>query len=128
MNFFDRVHKALGLGLPVILAVYSLGTLFVGQVSFKQSTMVSGFWRFVAWQALGHFVAFTGVLAYTWLIKLTSLHLAYAVHSALGFVIVQVIGAWLIFKERITPGQWIGAALVVVGILVIALTRPVPNN
>jgi multidrug transporter EmrE-like cation transporter len=127
-NLLDTIAASRGIALPIILATYSVVAMFVGHVSFKQSTMVQGFWRFWAWQILGHLVAASGVLAYTWLIKLTSLHLAFAVYGGLGFVAVQVFGAWLLFKERITVGQWIGALLVFAGIVLIALTRPAPTG
>lgn len=127
-NIFDAIAGSMGTALPIILGIYAIGALFVGQVSFKQSTMVQGFWRFWTWQILGHVVSATGVFAYTWLIKLTSMHLAFAIHGGLGFVAVQVFGAWLIFKERITVGQWIGAFLVFAGIVLIALTRPGPTG
>lgn len=125
-NIFDTIAGSMGLALPIILGIYAIVALFVGQISFKQSTMVEGFWRFWTWQILGHLVSATGVLAYTWLIKLTSLHLAFAIYGGLGFVAVQVFGAWLIFRERISVGQWLGACLVFAGILLIALTRPGP--
>jgi len=127
-NIFDAIAGSMGLALPIILGIYAVGALFVGQISFKQSTMVQGFWRFWAWQILGHLVSASGVLAYTWLIKLTSMHLAFAIHGGLGFVAVQVFGAWLIFRERISVGQWIGASFVFAGILLIALTRPAPTG
>jgi len=122
-NLLEVIASGLGPALPVILAVYSVCALFVGQVSFKQSTMVRGFWRFWAWQIAGHLVSATSVFAYTWLIKLTSMNLAYAIYGGLGFVTVQVVGAWLVFHERISVGQWIGTALITLGIVLIALTR-----
>ena len=109
--------------LPYILGLYAVATVFVAQVSFKQSTLVSGFWNFVLWQAIGNVVAFTGVLAETWLIKLTTLNIAFAVMGGLGFLAVQVLGAGVLFHERISWGQWIGTALIFVGIVLIALTR-----
>jgi multidrug transporter EmrE-like cation transporter len=72
----------------------------------------------------GHVVSASGVLAYTWLIKLTSMHLAYAVHGGLGFVAIPVFGAGLLFKERAAVGQWVGMFLVFAGIALIALIRP----
>lgn len=122
-NLLDVIASSMGVALPIILGAYSVASLFIGQVSFKQSTLVEGFWRFAVWQLIGNLVSFTGVLAYTWFVKLTSLNLAYAVYGGLGFVAVQVAGAWLLFKERISPWQWVGTALICAGILLIALTR-----
>lgn len=122
-NVLRSIESALGIALPIILAAYSIIAMFTGHMSFKQSTLVQGFWRFWAWQILGHVVSASGVLTYTWLIKLTSLNLAYAVHGGLGFVAIQVFGAWLLYKEKISPWAWLGTALICIGILLIALTR-----
>lgn len=109
--------------LPYLLGIYGVATVFAAQVSFKQSTVVQGFWNFFLWQAIGNVVAFTGVLAETWLIKLTTLNVAFAVMGGFGFLSVQVLGAGLLYHERITAGQWIGTALIFIGVMLVALTR-----
>jgi len=72
---------------------------------------------------VGNLTGFAGVLAFTFLLKFVPLHLAYGILTGAGFVMVQVVAARLFFHERITDIQWLGVALVALGIFLIALGR-----
>ncbi|MFQ6058380.1 MAG: hypothetical protein ACE5MB_05800 [Anaerolineae bacterium] len=57
------------------------------------------------------------MLALTGLLHYIPLHLACTFTMGLGFVAVQGFGVPLIFHEAITPGQWLGTALIAGGLL-----------
>jgi multidrug transporter EmrE-like cation transporter len=53
--------------------------------------------------------------------KQASFHVAYPVTQRLAVIGVQVLAAWLLFRETIAPHQWLGTALVVAGIALITV-------
>ncbi len=101
-----------------------MACVVTSNIGAKLSAASAGWRGFLAWQVVGNLAGFLGVLAFTLLLKFIPLHLAYGVGAGLGFVLVQVIAARLFFHEHITLIQWVGVALVALGILfIIALGR-----
>ena len=114
--------------MPRQLAVPALGLLYVAcvvtsNVGFKLSAESHNWRGFLAWQVVGNFAGFLGVISFTLLLKFIPLYLAYGIFMGLGFLAVQVVAARLIFKEPIRSVQWIGVTLILVGIFLIALGR-----
>lgn len=60
-------------------------------------------------------------VAWIWLLRTAALKTVYPI-MALAFVIVP-IGAIYFFGERITPLYWVGAALIVLGVVVTATSN-----
>jgi multidrug transporter EmrE-like cation transporter len=108
-------------GLIVMAALVAVNVLFniVASSGFKMSAASTNWRSFLAWQAVGNFSGLVTVLALTGLLRLTSLHVAYPVTTGLSVVGVQVIAAGLLFREDISPTQWLGTLLVVAGIALI---------
>lgn len=95
----------------------------VSNVGFKWSAASPGPRGFLRWQVVGNVAGFLSVLALTSLLRFIPLYLAYAFTAGLGFVAVQVVGAYLIFGEAITTSQWLGIALITGGIVMVSLHR-----
>jgi multidrug transporter EmrE-like cation transporter len=108
-------------GLILMAALVAVNVIFniVASSGFKMSAASTNWRSFMAWQVVGNFSGLVTVIALTFLLRLTSLHVAYPVTTGLSVVGVQVIASWLLFREAITPAQWLGTLLVVGGIVLI---------
>ena len=70
-----------------------------------------------AWQTIGGIACFGfGILAYAWALKHMDLHVAQIVVS-LQYVTVILLAA-LLLGEQISLSQWIGMALIAIGLVV----------
>jgi multidrug transporter EmrE-like cation transporter len=95
----------------------------VANVGFKKSAMSGGWQGFLQWQVVGNLAGFLSVLALTMLLRYLPLHTAYAVTLGLAFVAVEVGAAWFLFREAVTPIQWLGSGLIGAGIVVVSLGK-----
>lgn len=105
----------------IVLALISANLLFniVANASFKVSAF-SGTWRgFLSWQVVGNLAGLITVLTLTGLLRYVPLHVAYPVTTGLAVFGVQIVAAKLLFREAMTPGQWLGTGLLVLGIALI---------
>jgi multidrug transporter EmrE-like cation transporter len=103
----------------LVLGVVTAST--AAHIFFKRSALGSGAKHFVTWQAVGNLVSFGGLVCYTLLLRRMPLHTAYPVTEGLVAVGVLVVGSMLVYKERIRPLAWAGAALVMAGIALFGL-------
>jgi len=108
--------------IPVLI-VTNLAMVVTSNVSFKYSALSPGWRGFLAWQVAGNLAGFASVLTLTALLRHIPLHIAFALSAGLGFVLVEVVGARLIFHETITDVQWLGVTLVAGGIVLISQGR-----
>jgi undecaprenyl phosphate-alpha-L-ara4N flippase subunit ArnE len=108
-------------GLIVVIGLVAVNVIFniVSSSGFKMSAASTNWRSFMGWQVVGNFSGLVTVIALTFLLRRTSLHVAYPVTTGLSVVGVQVVAAWLLFKEAISPAQWLGTLLVVAGIVLI---------
>jgi multidrug transporter EmrE-like cation transporter len=91
----------------------------IANASFKLSAG-SPTWRgFLVWQVVGNLAGFITVLTLTGLLRFVPLRVAYPVTAGLAVIGVQVAAARLLFHEPISPTQWMGTLLVLVGILLV---------
>ena len=82
---------------------------------------VSGDWhRFLLMQVAGNLAGFVGLLGYTALLRFVPLHVGYPLTVGLTAVGVQVIASRAILGESLGRGQWLGTALIVLGIALVA--------
>ena len=110
---------------------WRVGALILGYVAlsvganvgFKYSAESSHWKSFLVWQIAGNLSGFLSVLALTALFRLIPMHIAFPVTNALVVVAVQVFAARMLFRERIGPVQWVGTALLVVGIVLVSARR-----
>jgi multidrug transporter EmrE-like cation transporter len=99
------------------------GNLFfniVANTSFKLSAMSENWRGFLFWQVIGNLAGFITVLTLTGLFKYLPLHVAVPLTTGLAVIGVQVVAAGLLFREAITPAQWLGTLLVAAGIALIS--------
>ena len=122
LNFHIEPLALPGRSALIIVALV-VGNLFfniVANASFRYSVAGSSWRSFLSWQVLGNLAGFITVLTLTGLLRSLPLHIAYPVTTGLAVVGVQVVAARYLFHEAITPFQWIGTLLVVVGIVLIS--------
>lgn len=103
------------------LVLFSANLLFnvIANASFKFS-ITNPTWRsFLTWQVIGNIAGFITVLTLTGLLRFIPLHVAFPVTTGMAVIGVQVLTARLLFHEQISPAQWLGTFLVVVGIMLI---------
>jgi len=109
--------------LVLALIVINLLCILFSQVSFKWSAMSTDRLGFLRWQVIGNVLGFISVLTLTALLKFISLHEANAITVGMGFVLVHIVGARLIFHEPVSRVGWAGAGLITAGIFLISLGR-----
>ena len=101
----------------ILLLLGNLTANTAAHICLKLSAGGKGTRRFLFWQVLGNLAAFLGVLAFTALLRGTSLHVAYPLTEGLTAVGVQLVGGMLVLKEKISPLVWVGTSLILSGIL-----------
>jgi multidrug transporter EmrE-like cation transporter len=106
----------------IVVIAFMLGNMsfnVLANTSFKFSVTNPSWRSFLAWQVIGNLAGFLSVLTLTGAMRFIPLHIAYPVSAGLSVIGVQVLGSRLILHEAISPQQWFGSALVVVGIALI---------
>jgi multidrug transporter EmrE-like cation transporter len=108
-------------GLITMAALVAVSVIFniVASSGFKLSASSTNWRSFLGWQVVGNFAGLVTVIALTGLLRLTTLHVAYPITTGLSVVGVQVVAAALVFREAISPIQWLGTLFVVAGIVLI---------
>jgi multidrug transporter EmrE-like cation transporter len=105
------------------LILGNLAFTVLAKIGFKLSAASSDWRGFWFWQIAGNLAGFIGVLTLTRLLRLIPLHVAYPVTMGLSVIGVQVIAAFLLFRESIGPLQWVGTGLVTLGVALIGTRR-----
>ncbi|MGQ0673130.1 MAG: SMR family transporter [Hyphomicrobium sp.] len=105
------------------LLVAFAALLALGQVLFKKAALAGSAEAFPSaflnrWMALAIVLYGAATLLWTWILRTTPLSAAYP-FAALAFVIVPLLGA-VFFGEPLGWRSAIGAALIVLGIVVIS--------
>lgn len=112
-----RVLERTGIIFVLFLANFLFNVL--ANASFKISAHSPDWRRFLLWQVIGNLSGFITVLTLTGLLRYIPLSVAFPITTGLAVVGVQVLAAAWFFREPVSPAQWLGTALVVVGILLI---------
>jgi multidrug transporter EmrE-like cation transporter len=107
--------------LPFLLLLANLLFTIAANASFRVSALSPDWRGFLFWQVIGNLAGLITVLTLTGLLRYAPLHVAFAVTTGLAVLGVQVGAAHLLFHEAITPIQWAGTVLIVVGILLVGL-------
>lgn len=122
-----RIASSSAAPAPSAKQGFLVGALFIANLvfgtvsnsSFKLSAMSTSWKHFILWQVVGNLAGFLGVLALTGVMRFIPLHVAHPIAMGLTVISVQVVAAGAIFREAISPMQWVGTGLIVVGILLI---------
>lgn len=104
-------------------AGHATGVFDFSAVAFVRAISSQWLWIAVACYAAGFL---------TWMLILRDMHLSHAYPtSAIVFVAVMIC-SWAVLHESITPMQWLGAAIIVAGILQLGraetTTAPSPTH
>jgi multidrug transporter EmrE-like cation transporter len=118
---FRPVVLARSTGRAGVVALLGGNLLFniLANASFKVSADSRTWREFLLWQVVGNLAGLVTVLTLTGLLRHMPLHVAFPLTTGLTVIGVQVGAAWLLFRESVTPVQWMGTLLVVAGILLI---------
>lgn len=121
------------------IALFSLAALVASQIGFKYASGAMEEHRMtkasrnsdnvllnkiklkiLLWFVFAGVTGTLSMLLYTLLLRYVPLHVGYALLYGLGFVLIQVVAAKLILKEPVSLLQWLGGAVMVAGIFMIA--------
>jgi len=103
----------------VVLTGGNLLFNILANASFKASADSRTWREFLFWQVVGNLAGLVTVLTLTGLLRYIPLRVAFPVTTGLTVVGVQVVAAWWLFREPVTPAQWVGTLLIGAGILLI---------
>jgi multidrug transporter EmrE-like cation transporter len=106
--------------LILVLILANLLFNIIANASFKVSAGSPNFRSFLIWQIVGNSAGLITVLTLTWLLRYVPLHVAFPVTTGLAVIGVQMAAGGLIFGEVISLQDWLGALLVVMGIVLIS--------
>ncbi len=121
MTFRSQVQSLAGKDTALAIALTAGNMVFniLANASFRVSATSPNWRGFLLWQVIGNLAGFITVLTLTGLLRFVPLHVAYPVTAGLAVIGVQVVAAGWLFHEVISPAQWLGTLLVVLGILLI---------
>jgi len=114
------MNATLKIALMVGVGAVAIAALAASQIGFKYASGAQGVKATILWFAVAGVAGTVSMIFYTLLLRYVPLHVGYAVLFGLGFVVVQVVAAKFILKEPVSLIQWIGGALMVAGIALIA--------
>lgn len=77
----------------------------------------------VFWQLIGSVFGFGTQISFAGLVRFSSLKFANAIGIGLAFASVQIFSTYVFFHIPFTGWQWLGTALVFIGIMLIALGK-----
>ncbi len=118
-EWFTREYRLLGFAaLGAVILGSSLGNVLL-KIGAQDSASRNLIFGFLAWQTIAGMLAFgCGLIAYAWALKQFDLHTAQIVVS-LQYVCIILLSYFLL-GEQISMNQWIGIALIGLGLFVCA--------
>ena len=109
----------------ILIVLLASNVLFqvIGNSGFKLSATsgdARGFWT---WQVVGNLAGLASVITITILLRFLPLSVVFPVTTGLTVIGIQVVAAGFLFRETVSPVQWLGTLLVVAGIALIGGRR-----
>jgi len=89
----------------------------IANSSFKVSAQSTHWRNFLLWQVVGNLAGFVTVILLTLLLRYQPLSVAFPLTTGLGVIGVQIIASYYLFGESISQERWLGAILVILGIV-----------
>jgi multidrug transporter EmrE-like cation transporter len=108
-------QSATVLGLILVNLAFNIAAI----ASFKMSALHSTVGGFLRWQVAGNLAGLMTVLSLTALLRHIPLNFAFTVTIGQAILGVDSVAGILIFRETITPTQWMGTLLVVAGVVLV---------
>lgn len=103
--------------LILTLVVTHLIFNIVANSSFKISAQSANWRHFLLWQVIGNIAGFVTVIMLTLLLRHQPLSVAFPLTTGLGVIGVQIIAGHWLFGETISIQHWLGAVLIILGIV-----------
>lgn len=121
----SSLPASLSANVIILIVLLASNVLFqvIGNSGFKLSATsgdARGFWT---WQVIGNLAGLASVITITALLRFLPLSLVFPVTTGLTVIGIQVVAAGFLFRESISPVQWLGTLLVVIGISLIGSRR-----
>ena len=91
-------------------------------ILLKRSSQAPRALPFIVMFAAGNLAGFAGVLAYTAVLRMTPLHIAFPLSRGLVVLGIQLFAALVVFREAFALREVAGIALVTAGIILVGLT------
>jgi drug/metabolite transporter (DMT)-like permease len=113
---FTGVQVAVLAGIIVMNQAFNVGAT----ACFAASGHADRWRTFIVWQIVGGFFGLGVQLTFSGLVRYWSLTAANMIGIGMAFVSAQLFAAYLIFNESFALPQWLGTALVFVGIILVA--------
>ena len=109
----------------ILIVLLASNVLFqvISNSGFKLSATsgdARGFWT---WQVVGNLAGLASVITITVLLRFLPLSMVFPVTTGLTVIGIQIFAAGFLFHESISPVQWLGTLLVVIGISLIGSRR-----
>ncbi len=104
--------------VSALVAVHVLFNI-AANIALRWSSRGATWTDVVVWQIAGNLAGFVTVVALTGLLRYLPLGVAYPLTTGLSVVAVQVVAARWFFGELVTPVQWAGALLIVLGVFLV---------
>ncbi len=103
------------------VALVALNVIFsiVANAAFRVSARSATWSDVVVWQVVGNLAGFITVVSLTGLLRDVPLAIAFPVTTGISILGVQLVAARWLFNESITPVQWAGAVLLVLGVFLV---------
>lgn len=87
--------------------------------AFAMSGRSESIKAFLIWQLVGSLFGLGTQLTFAGLVRFTSVQLAASIGIGLAYVSSELFSAYAIFQETFTRTQWLGVAMVTVGLLLV---------
>jgi len=111
-------NLALHVHWPILaLVICNLIFTVIANSSFKVSAQSTHWRNFLLWQVVGNLAGFVTVILLTLLLRYQPLSVAFPLTTGLGVIGVQIIASYYLFGESISQERWLGAILVILGIV-----------
>ncbi len=101
------------------LIIVNLAFNVLSNASFRISALSDSWRGILIWQVVGNLAGLVTVITLTWMLRYMPLSVAFPLTTGLTVLGVQLVAASWIFRESISPVQWLGSLAIVVGIWLI---------
>jgi multidrug transporter EmrE-like cation transporter len=122
------LNRLSGLSIPKLqsasmiviwMVLVNLAFNILANASFRVSAMSENWRGILTWQVVGNLAGLVTVITLTILLRYMPLSIAFPLTTGLTVLGVQLVAASWIFKEAVSPRQWLGTLAIVIGIWLI---------
>src|SRR5262249_4029829 len=100
----------------VLLLGLNLAFTVLANGAFRLSAWSTTWRTILGWQVVGNVAGLATVVTLTGLVRQMPLSIAFPLTTGLGILGVQVLATSSLFREAMSPVQWMGSFFILVGI------------